>query len=1058
MDGEANEVAVRRPVGRRIALGLLILLLVGLFMLWFERVPIASSYIERELARKGVRATYRVAQIGFAAERLENVVIGDPADPDLTARWVEVRLSWGLRKPRIALIVARGVRLHGRLVAGQLKLGDLDKLIAGPPSGAPFRLPDEAVDLADAALRLDTPAGRIGIGVEGRGNLADGFRGKMAAVAHRLVVGDCTAREAWGSWAIGVYRQRPHLVGPTRLDKLACGRGLNAAGVRLGMDATLAPALDGWAGRGTAAASSFSVGQSGMNGIEARLDFAGNAARTSGRIDFAAAGAHGSGLAAARLAADGAYDLAPKAGRFAFTGEAHASGVRGGEAAIGPLLAAFASARGTPVGPVTEAWATALRRAMESGVDASGALRVTQASGAGEVRIGQLSAASRSGARLAFAGGNGVAYSWPAGTTLVDGDFSLLGGGLPHARFSLSQAAPGQPIRGVGRIAPYEVGGARLALDAIRFAAAPGGATTIRTVATVDGPFSGGAVQGLVLPIQARIDGRGGLAVGETCTPVTFRTLQEGTLRLGPSRLSLCPVGRAVLWKAPGGALAGGAGIRGARLVGQLGTSPVALAAQEFRLGLAGPAFTGSGVAVRLGAVDRVSRLDIASLTGRFGKNGVAGTYDGLSGKLAAIPLLLGEGRGRWEFVHGKLDAAGSLRLADEQDPPRFYPLVSDDFRLALANDRIDAGGWLKEQKSGTRILQARIDHDLAAGTGRALLDVPGVTFDDHFQPEQLTRLTVGVVALVHGTVKGRGEIAWNGRGATSSGTFSTEGMNLAASFGPVEGLTTEVHFTDLLGLVSAPGQTADVKAIRTGIDVFDGRVRYQLLPNQRVKVGGAEWPFAGGALTLDETVLDFSKPSPKHLTFHVSGMDGARFIQQMQFSNISGTGTFDGVVPMLFDESGDHIVGGRLVAREGGGTLSYIGELTDKQLGTYGKLAFDALKSLRYSRLTVDLNGALDGEFVAAIQLNGIARDPSIAKAPSGGISGMVVGRVLGQLAKIPFKFNISVRGPFRAVLGTARSLEDPTNLIQSVLPQMLQGKPTTTTNVQPQESGSVR
>jgi len=89
---------------------------------------------------------------------------------------------------------------------------------------------------------------------------------------------------------------------------------------------------------------------------------------------------------------------------------------------------------------------------------------------------------------------------------------------------------------------------------------------------------------------------------------------------------------------------------------------------------------------------------------------------------------------------------------------------------------------------------------------------------------------------------------------------------------------------------------------------------------------------------------------------------------------------------------------------------------------------------------------------------LNGIARDPSIAKAPSGGISGMVVGRVLGQLAKIPFKFNINVRGPFRAILGTARSLQDPTNLIQSVLPQMLRDKPTTTTNVQPQESGSVR
>jgi hypothetical protein len=49
-------------------------------------------------------------------------------------------------------------------------------------------------------------------------------------------------------------------------------------------------------------------------------------------------------------------------------------------------------------------------------------------------------------------------------------------------------------------------------------------------------------------------------------------------------------------------------------------------------------------------------------------------------------------------------------------------------------------------------------------------------------------------------------------------------------------------------------------------------------------------------------------------------------------------------------------------------------------------------------------------------------------------------------------------VKGPFRAVIGTARSLEDPTNLIQSVLPQRLRDQPTTTDAVQPKESEPVR
>ncbi|HLL32232.1 MAG TPA: YdbH domain-containing protein, partial [Allosphingosinicella sp.] len=271
------------------------------------------------------------------------------------------------------------------------------------------------------------------------------------------------------------------------------------------------------------------------------------------------------------------------------------------------------------------------------------------------------------------------------------------------------------------------------------------------------------------------------------------------------------------------------------------------------------------------------------------------------------------------------------------------------------------------------------------------------------------------------------------------------------------EGLSTTVHFTDLLGLVSAPGQLAEVDLIRTGIDVFDGRIRYQLLPGMRVKVEGGRWPFAGGELFLEETVLDFSKPSPRRLTFRIVGADAARFIQQLEFSNISATGTFDGIIPMVFDERGGRVEGGRLVARAPGGTLSYIGELTDKQLGVYGKLAFDALKSLRYSKLEVELNGSLAGEFVAAIQLDGVARDPVMTTAPRlGGIKGLVAGRALRQLARVPFEFNITVRGPFRALIATARSLHDPSVLIQTSLPELIrqeQEKP-----VQPKESGPVR
>ncbi|MEA3050105.1 MAG: translocation and assembly module TamB, partial [Sphingomonadales bacterium] len=650
----------------------------------------------------------------------------------------------------------------------------------------------------------------------------------------------------------------------------------------------------------------------------------------------------------------------------------------------------------------------------------------------------------------------GASYSWPGGGLALDGTLATAGGGLPDARFALRQASSRAPLEGRGRIAPYAAGAARLALADIVFTAGAGG-TRIETVATMDGPFRGGRVRGLVLPVDGRIGASGGFVFNARCTPTRFAALETGTLRLGPARLALCPTGSGLLWRGPGGRVAGGGSIASPRFAGTLGRSPVAIAAGRLQFGLAGPDFTATGLAVRLGPGEAANRLDIARLSGRFGR-GIAGAYSGLSGKLAAVPLLVAGGEGDWAYRDSRLALTGAMRVLDVHDPPRFNPLAAKDVRLTLADNRVAATGRLVDPDTGTFVGTVDLAHSLATGAGKALIDVPGIRFDPAYQPEQLTRLTTGVVALVNGTVSGQGEIDWDPAGTRSTGTFTTKDMNLAASFGPVEKLTTTLHFTDLLGLATAPGQLAEIGAVRTGIDVFDGRIRYQLLPGLKVRVEGGRWPFAGGELALEETVLDFSQPSAKHLTFRVTGTDAARFVQQMEFSNISATGTFDGVVPMIFDEKGGRIVEGRLIARPEGGTLSYIGELTDKQLGAYGKLAFDALKSLRYDRLAVTLNGALDGEFVAGIELNGIARDPSVAASPGGGIKNMVANRALTQLAKIPFKFTITVRGPFRAVIGTARSLRDPTNLLQTVLPQMLRDKPTTTRTVQPEESEKVR
>lgn len=1053
MDYE-TQIVTRRSRGRLVALALVAVILILLAVLWIQRKTIAADFIDRELERRGVRASYQIKELGFGSQRLENVVIGNPARPDLTARWVEVRLSYGLRAPRVRKITARGVRMFGRLVDGKLSLGQIDRLLPAP-TGAPFRLPALELDLADAAMALETPAGRIGVALEGKGRLRDGFRGKTAMLSRRLSFGECRIDAPVASLTVSVADERPRFQGPIRSARAGCGDDLDLIKPVLTIDTSFKPALDGWIGGASVGAEVARSGSNALSGVRGRLTFAGDRKRTRGAMDLAAAGGSAPGLRSGQLSVDGRYDFSMATGRLGFSGSTALRSVVASDTFVRGQLGLLSSLGGTPLEPLGRALQDAATRAGRN-FDLQGRFSLARQGSRGLLRITNIDANSGSGARLSLTGGEGVSYAWPAGASRVHGSVALEGGGFPTTRASLLQAKAGGPMQGTLRVAPFAANGARLALGEVSFGPDGRGATRVETIARIDGPFSGGRVDGLVLPIRGRFGG-GAFLFGEGCTTAAFRALRYSSLVLRPTRLELCPIGKALISRSARGTLQGGAVVARPSLAGRLGSSPITLAAHRFRFDLGASSFSSSAVRVRLGKAGHINRFDFATLKGGFEGRGVRGTFAGGDAKLANVPLLVSSARGRWQVVGGRTVVDGALTVADEAAPSRFYPLRSDDFHLTLVNNRIDATAWLFDPETGTRITRATIVHALNSGRGHAQLDIPGIVFNQAYQPEQLTRLTTGVVALVDGVLTGQGEIKWSPEGASSSGTFSTQDMDLAATFGPITGLTTTINFTDLLGLQTAPGQIAQVKRIQAGIDVFDGRIAYQLLPDLKVRVQSGRWPFAGGELILQETVLDFGRPSAKHLTFKVVGMDAAAFVQQMEFSNISATGTFDGIIPMVFDERGGRIVAGHLEARPGGGVVSYIGELTDKQLGAYGKLAFDALKSLRYSRLTVDLDGSLDAEFLTRVELDGVARDPTIVPASGGGIRDMVAGRALGQLAKIPFEFNITVRGPFRSLIGTMRSLDDPSQLIQAVLPPELRDQPTTT-NVQRPESEDMR
>jgi hypothetical protein len=193
-----------------------------------------------------------------------------------------------------------------------------------------------------------------------------------------------------------------------------------------------------------------------------------------------------------------------------------------------------------------------------------------------------------------------------------------------------------------------------------------------------------------------------------------------------------------------------------------------------------------------------------------------------------------------------------------------------------------------------------------------------------------------------------------------------------------------------------------------------------------------------GGELVLQETVLNLGKPTAKRLTFEVHGLHANLFVQNFEFKEIAATGIFDGVLPMIFDEKGGRIVGGRLDSRAPGGSLKYNGVVNRSNLGLFGGLAFDALRDLRYRSMIIRLDGDLAGEFATRLTVDEVALGNSTR-----------FQRILKSVTRIPFKFNVTIRGPFRALIATAKSMRDPRNVVDSVLDRPLQGSTGVTTEV---------
>ncbi len=1018
----AGASPIRRGRGWRLA-GIALLLLGAIVTaLWLARKPVAEHLIDDALAARGIAARYEIARIGLRTQRLTNVRIGDPAHPDLLADWIEVDTSLWFSGATLSAIRVGHVGLRARLADGKVSFGALDRLLPAP-SGKPFALPAIDARIADARIALATPYGPIALHVVGGGRLDSGFAGTLDARAARLDRDGCRLDAVAARLQVQVRTGQTALAGPLTLGRGACG-GARIGGARADLVATLAPTLDRGRGSARLAIAALDVGGARLRGLSGPVAFTGSARAVEGSVDLRSGEAAAAGIAATRTALAGRYRYG--AGGLAFDGRARASAARLPPQWLARLDPWRSAGAGTPVAPIVARAVDALRAAGRAG-DLDARFSASVGGGGRQITLSRLAFAAASGARATLEGGGGLRYRWPQGLR-IDSVVTLAGGGLPSARLRLRQAGAGAPLTGRAIVDPYAAGTARLALAPIDFTASAAGMTHVTTRVALSGPIGGGRITALSLPLDARWDGDARLTINPACAPLAFERLQAGGLDLPRASVTLCPRDGALL-RLDRGTLRGGAAVGPIHLAGRLGGSPIAMTLERGEWLSGSQRFTAAGLGVRLGAPARLTRLDIETLSGGRAERGLAGSFDGAGGQIGAVPLLLSSAAGRWRLAASTLSLDGALMVADSAADPRFKPLAARGVALTLAGKSLAATGALVEPGKGVKIADVAIAHDLGSGAGHADLTVRGITFGPSFQPDQLTRLTYGVIANVVGTVSGAGQIRWTAQGVTSDGVFRTPGIDLAAAFGPATGIAGEIRFTDLLALESAPGQVATIKTLNPGIAVNDGVVRYQVLRGTRIAVEQARWPFAQGALTLDPTVLDFGSAQERRMTFRVAGMQADEFLQQFDFKNLNATGVFDGSLPMVFDSTGGRIEHGELIVRPGGGTVAYVGEVTQKDVGFWGNFAFQALKSLRYRSLEIVMNGPLAGEMITEVRFAGIGQG-----------AGAKRNFLFDRLQKLPLVFNVKITAPFRQLIDSAQSFYDPRRLIERNLPALLE------------------
>lgn len=1009
-------VADRRGLWRPLLPWISIVLVIVIGFAWSQRSEIADDLIASQLEDRGIEATYEVERVGGRQQIFRNVVIGDPERPDATVARVQVLIGWTLLGPAVRTVILEQPRLYGSLQNGVLSFGTLDPLVfAEEDPDRPPSLPDLDMQIVDGRARIASAFGVLGLVLDGKGNPAAGFEGQLAALVRGPHYGDCAASRASFYGTVTTSDSSPSFDGPFRVRELACeGRNIALAGLDAEIKVTLPAALDAARGKAIVVAADASIAQFAAQALEGSVDFAVNGGEATADYDLALSGLDTPQAQLAILTSGGVIRLRDDFARLEWSGDFDGRNLRPG-ASFDRALASLANrASDTPFAPLAAKLRTALAQ-QTAGSSMVGDFTLRSDEGVIGLVVPQAGLRSRSGALLADIS----RLRWSnSGRGSLGGSFRTGGPGLPRITGSLASEGGGNAVWRVA-MEEYSARSSSLVLPKLRIEQSPNGRFELAGDVRLSGPLPGGRTRNLTFPVDAVLEPNGTLRAFARCTRFRFDSFEYANLSLARQSVTLCPSSGEAIVRTGAGPLRIVAGTPSLALAGTLAGTNI-----DIRSGPVGFAYPGvlraSELVVHLGPAGSGADFVLSDLDANLGRGEISGRFAHTEARLVAVPLDVSNAAGEWRYADGVLSLSqGTFLLTDRHDRQRFYPLDATEAALTLERGEIRAQGNLRDRDTQRLVAAADVFHNLASGTGNATLDTNELRFDRDFQPDDLTYLAQGTIANTRGLVSGQGHIEWADGNITSTGEYSSADLDFAAPFGPVEGASGTLVFTDLLAFETAPSQTFLVRSINPGIEVTNGEITLALRRGFEIGIEGGSWPFMGGTLTLRPTDVRFGEGEVRRFTLMVDGLEAARFIERFELANISATGIFDGHLPLVFDDQGGRIEGGVLVSRPPGGNLSYVGELTYRDLSTMANLAFNVLKSLDYAQMQISMDGELTGNIVTRVKTAGVRQGEGAAR-----------NFVTRSLEGLPVQLNMNINARFYELIALLKSVYDPTAL----------------------------